>query len=39
MKDINDSREISLGIPLIWDALIFVAVLKRIGGKNMAAKK
>ena len=38
MKDINDSGEISLGIPLIWDALIFVAVLKQIGGKNMAAK-
>ncbi len=27
-----------MGIPLIWDALIFVEVLKQIGGKNMAAK-
>lgn len=27
-----------MGIPLIWDAHIFVAILKKIGGKNMAAK-
>lgn len=27
-----------MGVPFIWDALIFVANLKQIGGKIMAAK-